>query len=137
VEAEFKSRLGLYAALGVPYPTLILASSARWVIPFGVRVGYQYELSRAWKLRAAAHLAGSVQSEDPCGCRKYETETSAYQFVELGVRYESAGGFVAGLDLPILALKNGHELYRGHFDRLRSYPGPAFTQIYCGYAWHW
>jgi hypothetical protein len=59
----------------------------------------------------------------------------SYQLVEVGLRYEGPSGWVAGIDVPVLALKNGHELYRGNFARLRSYPGPLFTQVYFGYAW--
>jgi hypothetical protein len=136
VEGEIKLRFGVYAALGVPYPLFFLSPSARWVVPLSVRVGYQYEASPRWKLRAAAHLAGAASSEDPCGdC--YQTVVRAYQFVEVGLRYEGPSGFVAGLDVPIVAFKNGHEIYRGNFDRLRSYPGPAFTQVYAGYAWRY
>jgi hypothetical protein len=128
VEGEWRTRAGVFLAVGVPWVGAALAmGSAVWLVPYGGRVGYQHETWRRWKLRAGVHVAGTYGREDPCGdCGEMVSRT--FGFVELGVRYEGASGLVAGLDLPVFGVGNGRDLY----------PPPvslAFTQAYVGFSW--
>lgn len=100
------------------------------MVPYAGRVGYQHETGTALKLRAALHLAGTYGRENPCGdCGQLVLR--AFAFAEVGLRYEAAGGFVAGLDVPVFGVaKAGRAVF----------PPPvsfAFAQAYLGYSWRW
>jgi hypothetical protein len=129
VEAEWRSESGVLLAAGVPWLGAVLTmGSAKWVVPYGFRAGYQHEFSRSFKFRGAAHVAGTYGREAPCGgCGEIVKRT--FGFLEIGGRYEARSGFVAGVDVPIAALgKNGRDLY----------PPPlslAFSQAYVGFCW--
>jgi hypothetical protein len=141
-EVELKSRLGLYAALGAPVPVAVFnnaATNANWTVPFGLRIGYQHDMWPRLKLRGAVHVAGTYSSEDICGSCD-QRQTRSLVFVEAGVRYEGPSGFVAGIDVPLIAFDDAHELVRGHTEGVEVFPPPlsfAFTQLYLGYAWRW
>jgi hypothetical protein len=110
-------------------------SSSELAIPFGARVGGQLELNPQWKLRGAFHVAGLNRRTD-CLCA--ERETQSFGFVEVGARYEHPSGFVAGLDVPMFAFDQVHDLVRGRTEGIELFPFPkslAFSQIYGGYAW--
>ena len=72
------------------------------IVPVGARVGYQHPLSARWSLRGSAHGVAVFDDEtSKCGCGDGKTTlTRTFAFAELGARYESPGGFVAGVDLP-------------------------------------
>jgi hypothetical protein len=131
VEAEWRGRAGAFAALGVPWMGAALAAgSAKWLIPYSGRVGYQHETWARWKLRGSAHVAGTYGRESPCGdCG--EIVSRVFAFAEVGVRYEGPSGFVAGIDLPVFALgKSGRDVY----------PPPlslVFSQAYAGFSWRY
>jgi hypothetical protein len=141
-ELELKSRLGLYVALGAPVPVAVFnnaATSANWTVPFGLRIGYQHEMWPRLKLRGAMHVAGTYSSENPCGCRD-QRETRSFFFAEVGLRYEGPSGFVAGIDVPLVAFDDAHELVQGHSEGVELFPPPVsfvFSQVYAGYAWRW
>lgn len=132
LEGEWRSRWGLYVAVGIPWAAfpLALLSGATWAAPVGARIGYQYPFSARWSLRASAHAAFMVANEKgKCGCASDEETTQrTFLFAEAGIRYEGPSGFVAGADLPLYGV------------RLASHPFPppeslAFTQVYVGYSW--
>jgi hypothetical protein len=134
LEAEWRARSGLYAAVGVPWVALPIAmlNGATWVAPLGARVGYQYSLSARWSLRGSAHAAFVLDDEDSnakCGCASDGALTQrTFVFAEAGIRYQAPSGFVAGADLPVYGL------------RLSNHPFPppeslAFAQAYIGYSW--
>jgi hypothetical protein len=130
VEAEWKAKSGVFAAVGVPWVAVALTPSAKWLIPYGARIGYQRGVSRVFRVRGAAHVAGTYGRENPCGdCGEIVSRT--FGFVEIGGRYEAPSGFVAGVDVPIFALgKNVRDIY----------PPPlsfAFSQVYVGFSWRW
>ncbi|HEX2656855.1 MAG TPA: hypothetical protein VHU40_01230 [Polyangia bacterium] len=131
VEAEWRSRAGVYVAAGVPWGIVpvSLMSGATWIVPLGARVGYQHPLSQRWSLRGSLH--GAVVFDDEtskCGCESPAMLTRSFGFAELGARYQSPGGFVAGVDLPLFGI---------HFPR-KPFPPPvslAFGQAYVGFSW--
>jgi hypothetical protein len=130
VEAEWRTRTGMFGAIGVPWVAIPLTSHARWLIPYAARIGYQHDVSRTFKLRGAIHVAGTYGRENPCGdCG--EIVSRIFAFAEVGGRYEAPSGFVAGVDLPIFGLgSSGGDLY----------PPPislAFSQAYVGWSWRW
>jgi hypothetical protein len=136
VEGEWKARSGIYAAVGVPWMGALLSSGGGWTVPLGARVGYQYEASPAWKLRGSARVAGTYGADSSCGCQHRVTRT--FGFLEFGIRYEAPSGFVAGLDLPLLAFDQAHDLARGRTEGIEVFPPPlslAFSQMYLGYSW--
>ena len=130
MEAEWRTKIGVFGAIGVPWVAIPLVSHAKWFIPYGARIGYQHDVSRAFKLRGAFHAAGTYGRENPCGdCG--EIVSRFFAFAEIGGRYEAPSGFVAGLEVPIFGL--GH----GGGD---LYPPPvsfAFSQVYVGWSWRW
>lgn len=137
-EAEWKSHVGVYATVGVPWVGWLLRpGSTKWMIPYGARIGYQYDAFPYWKLRGAAHVAGTYGRENPCGgCG--EIVTRSFMLIELGLRYEYPTGFVVGLDAPLFAFDDVHELVRGSASGVEVFPMPLsllFTQVYVGYSW--
>jgi hypothetical protein len=131
VEAEWRTKSGAYAAAGVPWAAaaLYLMNGASWVVPLGARAGYDLALSPRWSLRASAHAASAYGDErGKCGCADAEPTFRLFLFAEAGVRYQSPGGLVFGVDLPLYGLRPGHD----------QFPPPvslAFTQLYLGYSW--
>jgi hypothetical protein len=129
LDGEWRGRSGVFAGAGVPWVAAAITTNAQWMVPYAARAGYQHDLSPRWKLRGAAHLAGTYGRENPCGdCGHIVTRTFA--FLELGLRYEARSGFVAGLDLPLFGV--------GKTGRADIYPPPlsfAFAQGYLGYSW--
>jgi hypothetical protein len=130
-EAEWRSRPGIYVAAGVPWGIVpvSLLNGATWIVPLGARLGYQHAVSPRWSLRGSLH--GAVVFDDEtskCGCSDEKMLTRSFAFAELGARYESPRGFVAGVDLPLFAV---------HFPR-ELFPPPvslAFGQAYVGFSW--
>jgi hypothetical protein len=141
-EVELKTRQGLYVALGAPIPVAAFndwATHANWTVPFGVRIGYQHETWPRLKLRGALHVAGTYSSESICDCSD-ERQTRSFLLLEAGLRYEGPSGFVAGIDVPLVAFDDAHELVRGRTSGVETFPPPlsfAFSQLYVGYAWRW
>jgi hypothetical protein len=136
VEGEWKTPSGIYGAVGVPWMGFLLSSGGGWTVPFSARVGYQYEASATWKVRGAARVGGTYGENRSCGCGHRETQT--FGFVEFGIRYEAPSGFVAGLDLPLFAFDQAHDLVRGRTEGIEVFPPPlslAFSQVYLGYSW--
>jgi hypothetical protein len=134
LEAELKSSTGVFAAVGLPWMGMLLPSGG-WTVPFSGRVGYQYDASVTWKLRGSARVAGTY-AETSCLCGGWETQT--FGFLEVGVRYQAASGFIAGLDLPLFAFDQAHDLVRGRTEGIELFPPPlslAFSQVYVGYSW--
>ena len=129
VEAEWKAKIGVFGAVGVPWVAIALTSHANWLIPYAARIGYQRDVSRVFRLRGTVHVAGTYGRENPCGdCG--EIVSRSFGFVEIGGRYEGPSGFVAGVDLPIFALgKSGRNIYPP-----LSF---AFSQVYVGFSWRW
>jgi hypothetical protein len=136
VEGEWRGASGIYGAVGLPWMGFLLESGSGWVVPFGARLGYQYEASPAWKLRGAVRVAGTHGEGSKCGCQHRSTRT--FGFFELGLRYEGPSGFVAGLDAPLVAVDQAHDLARGRTEGVEVFPLPlslAFSQLYIGYSW--
>jgi hypothetical protein len=136
VEGEWKAPNGIYGAVGLPWMGFFLPSGDGWTIPFSARVGYQYEASAVWKLRGSARVGGTYGENTSCGCQQLETRT--FGFVEFGIRYEAPSGFIAGLDLPLFAFDQAHDLVRGRTEGIETFPPPvslAFSQVYVGYSW--
>jgi hypothetical protein len=127
LEAEARSRWGVYLSLGVPWVAapLSLLSGATWVVPVGGRLGYDLSLGPRWSVRASVHAAVSVSNEVSCGCES-NVETRVFGFAELGARYELPSGLVLGADLPVVGIRFPHH----------GFPPPeslAFSQVYVGY----
>lgn len=136
LESELSTPWGVYLGLGIPYPAFFISTSSGRLVPLGVRLGYEFAWSSRWKLRAAGHFAAAVSSEKCYGdCTG--REVYAVQLFEVGLRYEGPSGFVAGLDVPLVAFGDGQKLYFGEFGRLKAFAGPVFSQCYWGYRWHW
>jgi hypothetical protein len=127
VEAEWRTRIGIFGAIGVPWVAIPLTSHAKWLIPYAARLGYQHDVSRTFKLRGAVHVAGTYGRENPCGgCG--EIVSRVFVFAEVGGRYEATSGFVAGVDLPIFGLGSSSG---------DPFPPPislAFSQAYVGWS---
>jgi len=137
VEGEWKAPNGIYGAVGLPWMGVLLSSGGGWTVPFSARVGYQYDASAVWKLRGSARVAGTYGENSSCGCGHRETLT--FGFLEFGIRYEALSGFVAGLDLPLFAFDQAHDLARGRTEGIEVFPPPlslAFSQVYVGYSWN-
>jgi hypothetical protein len=135
VEGELRSSTGVFAAVGLPWMGMLLTPGG-WTVPFSGRVGYQYDASASWKLRGSARVAGTYAEQTSCGCGQWETQT--FGFLEVGVRYQAASGFIAGLDLPLFAFDQAHDLARGRTEGIELFPPPlslAFSQVYVGYSW--
>jgi hypothetical protein len=136
VEGEWKAPNGIHGAIGLPWMGFLLESGSRWTVPFSARAGYQYEASAVWKLRGSVRVAGTYGENSSCGCGRRETRT--FGFLEFGIRYEAPSGFVAGLDLPLFAFDQAHDLARGRTEGIEVFPPPlslAFSQVYVGYSW--
>jgi hypothetical protein len=131
IEAEWRSRHGVFAAAGTPWGIvpLSLMNGATWIVPLGARVGYQHNLSARWSLRGSAHAALVIDNEtSKCGCASDETMMRTFAFAELGARYQSPGGFLAGLDVPLFGLRFPRKVFAPPASL-------AFGQIYVGYSW--
>jgi hypothetical protein len=88
------------------------------------------------ELTSVARVAGTYGEDSSCGCQQRVTRT--FGFLEFGIRYEAPSGFVAGLDLPLLAFDQAHDLARGRTEGIEVFPPPlslAFSQMYLGYSW--
>jgi hypothetical protein len=131
VEAEWRARVGVYAAAGVPWVMVPLAvmGDATWVVPVAGRIGYDFALSPRWSLRASGHAAMMIANEkSKCGCADEDPSRRTFVFAEIGIRYQSPSGFVAGADLPLVGLRTPHH----------GFPPPlslAFSQVYIGHSW--
>lgn len=131
VEAEWRTRVGLYAAVGVPWPLVPLSvmNGATWVAPLSARVGYDFAISPRWSLRASGLAASSVANETgKCGCNHGQVEWRTFLFAGLGVRYQSPGGLVVGAEIPLVGGSALHQVF----------PPPmslAFSQLYLGHTW--
>jgi len=136
-ELELLTASGAYLALGGPWVGALLGpGNDRTIIPFGVRLGYQLDLSSAWQLRAAAHLAGLYGSAGRCvDCASNGTDS--WQLFELGARHQSSSGLVYGLDLPLFVINDVLGLDNdSSSDPFFAPPvSLAFLQLYVGYAW--
>jgi hypothetical protein len=136
-ELEFLSNVGLYVAAGGPWVMALLGPlDDRINIPFGARVGYQFDASEEWKLRAAAHFVGWRELQDcSLACSDY---TVTWQLFEVGARHQSESGFLYGIDVPLLAIEDILRLdERAATDRHVLAPplSIVLTQVYVGYAW--
>jgi hypothetical protein len=130
-EAEWKARPGFYVSVGIPWATVPMAvlNGATWVIPAGARVGYQYDLSTRWSLRSSAQAAFSVANEtSKCGCESPAATARTFVFADLGLRYDSPRGFVAGVDVPVVGIRLPHHWFAPP-------EALAFSQVYVGYSW--
>lgn len=131
VEAEGRTRVGIYAAVGVPWPLVALSvmNGATWVVPLSARVGYDLALSPRWSLRASGLAATTVANETgKCGCNHGQAEWRTFLFAGLGVRYQSPSGLVLGAELPLVGASALHQVF----------PPPmslAFSQLYIGRSW--
>lgn len=131
LEAEWRTRVGLYAAVGVPWPLVPLSvmNGATWVAPLSARVGYDLALSPRWSLRASGLAATSAANETgKCGCTHGQVEWRTFLFAGVGVRYQSPGGLVLGAELPLIGGSALHQVF----------PPPmslAFSQLYVGHSW--
>ena len=131
VEAEWRTRSGLYAAAGVPWAAaaLYLLNGASWVVPLGARAGYDLALSPRWSVRGSVHGASAYGNErGKCGCDDGDPVFRVFVFAEAGVQYRAAGGLVLGAYVPLYGFNLGH----------RQFPPPAslaFSQVYLGYSW--
>jgi len=131
VEAEWRTRFGVYAAAGIPWVMVPLAimDHATWVVPVTGRLGYDLGLSPRWSLRANAHAATMVANETgKCGCADLDPVWRTFLFAEVGVRYQSPSGFIAGVDLPVFAFSVPHQAFAPPISL-------AFTQLYLGHSW--
>ena len=131
VEAEWKTKIGVFAAVGVPWAAIPLTSHAIWLIPYGARIGYQRDISRLFKLRGAAHVAGTYSREDPCGdCAR---DRLARLRLHRGRRpIRGSLGFRSGGRCARLCARQ---------KAAASVVSPpisfAFSQAYVGFSWRW
>jgi hypothetical protein len=130
-EAEWRTHLGLYGAVGVPWVMVPLSilNHATWVVPLAGRLGFDLPLSPRWSVRASGHAAITVANErGKCGCADDGPIWRTFLFAEVGVRYQRPSGVVFGADLPLFGMRTPHHWF----------PPPvslAFTQAYIGYSW--
>jgi hypothetical protein len=130
-EAEWRTHLGLYGAVGVPWVMvpLSLMGGASWALPVGGRLGFDLPLSPRWSVRASGHAATMVSNEQSkCGCVDEGPTWRTFLFAEVGVRHQRPSGVVFGADLPLFGMRTPNH----------RFPPPvslAFTQAYIGYSW--
>lgn len=138
-ELEFLFEPGIYVSAGGPWVGALLGlADERVYIPFGARVGYQFDASGDWKLRAATHLVGLSEVYEKCSddCPPHSTES--WQLFEIGARHESPSGFVYGVDVPLFVINDVLGLDRSTSPEDDVFAPPLsliFTQIYVGYSW--
>jgi len=141
VEAEYCVDFGLFVDLGVPWFTMVIEGTTGgidWSMGVEGKIGYQYSITDAWKLRAGFRSAFSFARGCPCINGVDETHTKSFGLLEVGLRYEHSSGLVIGVDLPVYVFDDLHELLDGKSSGVEHFPpGPSFlfSQIYCGYAW--
>ena len=137
-DVEWKSPIGIYSSVGVPWGAwLITFGSIKWLVPFSMRLGYQYEYLHNWYFLSSLHFAGTYGRENIM-LDSNEIVTRSYQFIEIGTRYENPSGMILGLDVPLFGFDDAHELFQGKTEGIEIFPPPisfAFTQIYIGYSW--
>ena len=64
LETEWKSSFGFYTSIGVPWAAwLISPGSTDRLVPFGFRIGYQYDYSEKLNFRGSTHFAGEYGQE--------------------------------------------------------------------------
>jgi hypothetical protein len=137
-ELEFLTKPGIYVAAGAPWVMALLgAVDDRTYVPFGGRVGYQFDVSKEWKVRAAAHLVGWKEIDQECfmRCSPY---TETWQLLEVGARHQSASGLIYGIDVPLLAIENVLGLDDRDREDAHVFVPPlsiVLTQVYVGYSW--
>lgn len=139
-ELEFLFGPGLYVAAGGPWVGALLGPlEERVYIPFGARVGYQFDASEEWKLRVATHLVGLSEVYEECSvdCGG-PISTQSWQLFEIGARHESPSGLVYGIDVPFFVINDVLGLDRSTSPEDEPFAPPIsiiFTQVYVGYAW--
>jgi hypothetical protein len=137
LEADLQTRSGLFVDAGVPLAGVFLAkttSGTSWFVPLELKLGYQLPLTRSLHLRLGARAAMMWSGEDPCGTGCDRTMFRSFDNLEVGLRYESLSGFVAGVELPVLTVRAYKE---STWSAEVWPPGPsfAFSQLYLGYRW--
>lgn len=137
LEADWQTRSGLFLDAGVPLAGVFLAettSGTSWFVPLELKLGYQLPLAERLHLRLGARTAMMWSGEDPCGTGCARTAFRSFDNLEVGLRYESLGGFVAGVELPVLTVRMSKE---STWSQKVFAPGPsfAFSQLYLGYRW--
>jgi hypothetical protein len=141
IEAEYQAPFGLFFDVGIPWAAFIfdgLTSGVDWVMAVGGKLGYEYDLNRNWSIRAGFRTAFSFAHGSFGVMGEEETQTKAFGFVEGGVRYQFPSGFFFGLDIPLFAFDDLHELFQGKTSSIESFYPPfsfAFSQCYMGYSW--
>ena len=141
VEAEYCADFGLFVNVGVPWFAMVIdgtASGTDWAMGVEGKIGYQFSLTESWKLRAGFRTAFSFWHGCPCMDGTDETHTKSFGFLEAGVRYEHPSGLVVGIDGPLYAFDDLHELLGGNSSVVEHFPPGvsfAFSQVYCGYSW--
>jgi hypothetical protein len=102
-------------------------------------VGYQFELSRSWKLRGGTHLVGLYGAAGEClACASRAHGTESWQLFELGVRYDSREAAVYGLDVPLFVINDLLDLNDEAREQDAFFAPPlsfVFVQVYAGYSW--
>jgi len=140
-ELEFLFGPGFYVAAGGPWVGALLGpADERVYVPFGARVGYQFDASEEWKVRAATHLVGLSKVYEKCYPPRCPTpnSTQSWQLFELGARHESPSGLVYGIDVPLFVINDVLGLDRSTSPEDEPFAPPLsiiFTQVYVGYSW--
>lgn len=134
LEADLQTRSGLFIDAGVPLAGIFLAETTggtSWFVPLEFKLGYQHALSERFRLRLGARSAFMASGEDPCGTGCHETAFRSFNNLEVGFRYETPTGFVAGVELPVFTLQFKERSVEPWW------PGPslAFSELYVGYRW--
>ncbi len=140
-EAEYLADFGLFVDAGVPWFAMVMdgdQTGSDWSMAVEGKVGYQFSVSDSWRLRAGFRTAFSFWHGCPCSSGAEETHTKSFAFLEVGVRYEHSSGIFVGVDLPLYAFDDFHELLSGNSSGVEHFPPGVsflFSQLYCGYGW--
>jgi hypothetical protein len=135
-EAEWRSGTGPFVGVGFPWAlyAIEVANGGESVAALEGKIGWDFALTKSWSLRTGPRFLWATSKSDPCGTGCMERSNGSWGLFEVGVRYEAASGLVAGLDVPLLALKDIHDNPR--------IPGgdewwmaPVFSQVWLGWAW--
>jgi hypothetical protein len=143
VGAEFQTAWGVFGGVGVPwiaYTPLLTYSGHEGTVAADVRLGYTTPPSEGLSLQALVLSAWIYQWGDPCsdGCTVHEHKI--FNFLSVGLRYQFPCGFLAGAEMPLVALKLAYskEADETGWHHPDWFPPPisaAFTQAYVGYGW--
>jgi len=143
VGGELQTPWGVFAGVGVPwvaYTPLLTYSGHEGTVTADLRLGYATPPSEGLSLRALFMSAWIYQWGDPCDDDCTVHEHKFFNFLSVGLRYQFPCGFLAGVEVPVMAGKFAYsrETEESGWHRPDWFPPPfsaGFTQAYVGYGW--